>query len=1757
MAANKIKQYKVLRQISVNQLTELLEFAEKASENNISRMQFKIMYNEYGTIVSEFKKHHQSLLSLLATQESEDVNAEESIRKDFEFNCSYVSVLYTNMFSNEDFAKNTKNESISINSKPNVKLPKIEIPKFAGDIKQFKTFNDMFTSLIHENDCLCDIEKFNYLLSFLQGEALNLVQRINLSSENYKTAYDLLTKKYDNPRVIAFAHLQAMDNAPYITNSKSLKSLQNLLNIFTENLAALKNLGFNVEDWDFLLYYLLTKHLDEDLITKFELEKIDGSNLPSYESLKEFILKQCNALETVKYSIKPQCNFKPESKKSNSPVSFNKKSVSTFFSNTNKPICIFCKAAHSIYKCDQFSRKTPVERLQIAQNYNWCTNCLSKQHNVKTCNSLNTCRSCNKRHHSLLHISKFEYDSNAPSTSYPTRSTLPLNSQIQTDSIVNSATDPRSTAHLNRDETYDGDRVNMTNAQNNFCGLGSCTAKILLSTAFVNILDHSGNYQKVRVLLDCGSQTSYISEKCMKDLGLTQYKSSLSIQGLGSMQEVASLGGVSCTIKPINKNAPLIKFEAFILKKLCSNLPNHNVNISNCSYLRDLELADPNFFSPGPIDLLLGADVFPYILENERITGGPDEPVAINTKFGWVVMGKCLSQKSIIKNTTSLFSSVHDEDMFRLDSVIKRFWEIEEIPKTKIFSADDMKCELIYSTTHARNTDGRYIVDLPFKNSLPYFDVEDSYLIALRRLLSLEKRLQSTAKMYLLYSNQIKEYIDNDYLELVQENSKPKLCYYIPHHCVNKSEKFRIVFDASAKTAQGLSLNDTLLTGPKLQNDIVSILLNFRIHKVVFTCDIKSMFTQIFVNRNHQDFQRILWRFSPNSPIKEYRLKRVTFGLSCSPYLANRTILQLADDEHLKYPLASNVLKNDIYVDDILTGASSFSDAKHLRNELMNILKSARFELRKWASNCPELLRDLPESHIQMQALSFDSKEEYLKILGLNWQPRCDSFSYSVEPLNRQCTKRTILSDIARIFDPLGFISPVTIFTKCFLQMLWTLGLDWDDIPAPDISEKWLNFKSELLHLSEFKIPRLILPDSYSFNCQLHGFCDASQKAYACVVYLRTTNICGDIKTCLLMAKSKVAPLKQISVPRLELSAAVLLADLISYIIHNFKNSIKFSSIFAWSDSTIVLSWIKSSPHRWKTFVSNRVARIQDKVASHLWRHVNSQDNPADCASRGLLPSQLLNTSLWWAGPSWLSQNEDCWPNKNFENAEFSEICSQEKTITLSAIDNENFLEQLINNSSNLSKVLNIVTYINRFIFNLKNINKPKTGCISLTEINQSLEHCVKYVQSISFFHIISLLQNKKLLPKQFRKLNCFLDASHILRVGGRISRAQITFEQKHPAILPSNHHFTKILIEYFHKMYLHPGNQTLNFLIMQRFWILSAKRVIRKVLSTCQKCWRTNPKPYQPTMADLPTLRVSQVKPFSSVAVDYAGPFLTRLGKIRGSKTFKSYICVFICFATRAVHLELASDLSTEAFLAALRRFISRRGRCSKIFSDCGTNFIGAHKEILNLYKFAADKEAIEWHFNPPSAPHFTGLAEAGVKSVKTHLKRVIGEQILTYEEFYTILVQIEALLNSRPLCPLSTDPNDLNAITPGHFLTLEPLSAIPDPDLLGSKLNHLNRWQLLQRMQQAFWKRWQNEYLHTLQQRGKWLEPTFPIKMGSMVVIKNDLCPPLKWLLGRVLDVHPGRDGVIRVATVLTKNGMVCRPLVKLCPLPCSQDQ
>lgn len=1606
-----------------------------------------------------------------------------------------------------------------------VKLPKIHIKPFDGRIENWVSFKQLFDSLVHKAE-IPYVEKLHYLVTSVEGPAYELIKSYPLSDDNYKLAYNALVKAFENKRQIAAAYYDKILSCKPVT-VKNSKELERVLGTFTQNLAILNHYG--LPDSNFMLFHLLWSKLDSPTKEAFELQHDSDVDVPIFKDVQNFIEKRIRALENSSSlgavgDDKKQTHATPK--------------VTKQVLVAAKVECGICSLPHDIVKCPKFKKLTAEERFAAAKEKKICIQCLSSSHTVRQCKSSTRCQQCQRPHHNLLHFSEPEPTPSSSSQPSVLASNLP-----------------------------DSDA--------------------LFATAVVLAQAKNGRLVPVRALFDCGSACNFITQKCATSLGLAVSRSSQSINGIGQVK-TDTAGVVSCEIRPTDEgSSAAFSLEAFVLPRICPEMPSGEVNIADWAHLTGLNLADPRLHKPGPIDMLLSVSVFASSLRPGLHHGAAGQPVAIETVFGWIVMGDCdlnscrlvchshKSQKASdynkfchngdnchSRNDVHLCRRTNNNTFFvSLDNSIKRFWELEnlqsDLPPP---SSEDLQCEVQFQNSYSRDVDGRIVVPLPFRDldNKPQFSGCRS--IALKRFHALERKLKANCQFNEEYVKFMKDYLECRHMEEV--NPPPSdlgKFFYIPHHGIlrpdSKTTPLRVVFDGSAKDGRGQSLNDTLLSGPKLQKSIFDLLLRFRWHTVVFTGDIKQMYRQFLVPPEDADYQRILWRAAPDEPIRDYRLLTVTYGVSSAPYQALRSVAQLAEEPDCG-SRAATVLRRDIYTDDIVTGADNPDEAAKIRSELLDILSSACLQLRKWTSNSKEFLRDIESGDLYSENFhSFEDETDLsVKILGLLWVPSSDSFSFNTKSdvdVGR-CTKRSILSEIARIFDPLGLVAPVTFLAKYLIQLLWLSGVGWDDDAPETIADQWIKFKTQLPELASLSIPRRIVecPD----GIQLHGYCDASERGFCAVIYCRTI-IHGQVVVRLVCAKSKVAPLRKLSIPRLELLAAVLLSDLIESVVRALSDFHQITRIFAWSDSSVTLAWIKSCPSRWKTFVANRVTHIQDRVAPNCWNHVSTLNNPADCGSRGLLPAELSNFDAWWGGPLWLSLDESEWPSEPSPALETT-VYEEQKIYTLLIGNPGNLVESLLSKFSSLRKLSRVVALCHRFINNLKNRkNNRSIGNLSITETNNAVRFLIKHAQECSFASELRILKGESsaLLAKTFKKLSPFVDEEGLLRVGGRLSHSSLNYDAKHPLLLPRDHRLTALIIDDYHRRFMHPGLQTLQNLLSQSYWILSPRRAINSVISSCIKCFRARPRVANaPLMGDLPAIRVNQIKPFSSAAMDFAGPFDICLSRGRNVRTCKSYICVFVCTATKAIHLELVSELTSEAFIAGLRRFVARRGRCSRLVSDQGTNFVGASNIFSKLLTDASNATDIEFHFHPPGSPHFSGLVEAGVKSVKTHLSRVIGLQRLTFEELYTVLTQIEALLNSRPLTPMSSDPSDLSALTPGHFLTLEPLGVLPEEPLLDKSVSPLQRWKLIQRMHQDFWKRWHVEYIHTLQQRHKWTDRKSEPTVGMLVLVVNEQRGPMHWCLGRVIQLHPGSDGICRVVTVKTAVGQFKRPIVKLAPLP-----
>lgn len=1612
-----------------------------------------------------------------------------------------------------------------------VRVPVCDAPVFSGEYEDWPAFRDLFKAFYIDNPEIPPKLKLFILQSKTEKNASSLVRRVAFSDEGFDIAWKSLQERYENTRVLVDNQLELLHNIPS-ASSETPESLQRIQSGVNECLMSIRALGVRTDSWDALIVFTIVTKLPDQTHALWAQSLKSQRELCTWAQLDEFLSNRIEVVERI-VAIR---RAKGQYVSSNSPPA----AIQSYTSQENltRFLCKLCNDEHNIRVCPKFKKFSTQQRIDFVYKNSFCANCLSASHIKTNCSSTNTCFHCKQQHHTLLHKHLKPAQGNA--------------SEAQ----VNNAPLSQDSDSVNRDIN---DNVASTSSVRIHANIATGNTDILLRTALVQI-EHMGELFTVRALIDPGSQRSFLSEKVRNRLNLPYRKASFEVAGIGDQIQNSDK---ECDLLVFSRKVSS-RFEVttIVLPKVTKRIPSVSFDIPNPSDLEELDLADPSFNRSAQIDLILGNDCERFInLEGikKNICGLAS---AYNTVFGWVLSGP-MEIPSVQSFSTSV-TQLQNEDT---NQILRKFWEVEEIPSDPIVSLDDQFCEEFYSQTTKRQADGRYMVRLPFKKEFPStISLGPSRFVALSQYSRMEQSLQKNPELNIQYNNVLREYLDLNHMEETssRESFLDNKCFsfYLPHHAVvrpeSKSTKVRVVFNASRKTKSGYSLNDVLYTGPTLQSDLISIILNWRKYRFVFSGDIQKMYRQILVDPSDRPFQKILFQKSSQDPVQDFQLKTVTFGVNCAPFLAIRTLLQLATDSETQFPLAANILRNETYVDDILSGSHSIEKALEAQSQLIEVLKSAGFLLKKITSNDSRLLDPLSAEDLYDSDFLKFHESSSTKTLGIRWNAITDSFSYSFEPIqtSQQATKRQILSAIAKLFDPAGWLGPVIIRAKIIMQQLWLEGIGWDEMVGKESLQNWNNLVQDLVYVEMIRIPRWIQFSS-SDALQIHGFCDASQQAYCAAIYIRSDIQNSQTSSHLLMAKNKVAPLQPVRLPRLELCGAVMLSKLVNYIAGSLR--LENAEIILWTDASIVLGWLSKPPWTWETYVANRTSQIHQLVPSATWRHVPTSDNPADLGTRGCKPQELADNSLWWHGPSWLIESPSAWPAPPEEGLKITCLYSSEPEVDT--------LERF----SSYPRALRTLSYVFRFIHNSLPKYRSQFQYSSLILTNSEivfvknrliiLSQKSNYSQEYDLVSMNSIVQNKSPL----KPLNPFLDQNGILRVNGRLVDSSLTYNERFPIILPGNSRLCSLYLSYLHEVLIHGETNLMCRMVRMEFFVSRLRQRVKKVVHLCKTCTIFKRMTCSQIMAPLPADRCNFSLPFQITGVDFAGPFDLKSSSLRNAPYLKGYVSIFVCFSTKAVHLEPCSDLSTAAFSAAFARFVGRRGLPRKVVSDNGRNFLGASRRLLaefsNFVRSASLEVAqkysvhgLEWSFIPPHAPHMGGLWEAAVKSFKFHFKRLAGSQKFNFEEFSTVLARIEGVLNSRPLTAVSEDPSDLTALTPGHFLRGAPLMALPEPDFQNLPL--INRWEKLKALHHKFSIRWKEDYVKSLHQRYKWQTPNPILQVNDLVVILDDLLPPNQWRLGRIEQLHLGSDNRPRVADVRTSTGSITRPIVKLCRLPCEKE-
>ncbi|XP_055714187.1 uncharacterized protein LOC129808438 [Phlebotomus papatasi] len=1137
--------------------------------------------------------------------------------------------------------------------------------------------------------------------------------------------------------------------------------------------------------------------------------------------------------------------------------------------------------------------------------------------------------------------------------------------------------------------------------------------------------------------------------------------------------------------------------DCIVMPKVVGDQPNWDVDLSQISLPPNLKLADPSWHELGE-----------------------GMPILQSSVFGWLVVGPCPEERGPT-------GACYITTLASIDRTIKRFWEIEEIPKETIIESEHREVEEQFRLTTLKNSEGRYVVQIPLKPNIE--DLADNKLIATRQLNYLLSRLPRHPRLFAEYDTIFKEYLSQGIIERVPLTELSNPSYYLTHHAVVKenavSTETRIVFNASSRTKTGLSFNDYIKACPVVQPTLISILWRFRLNEITLTCDIKKMYLQVALHSPHKNYHRFLWK--EGSEVIDYRFTRVCFGVAASPFLATRVLNKIAEDESQTYPLAASVLRHNFYVDDCLISVSTVQEALTVKEQLTGILRTAGMELSKFRSNRPQILVNNDHNADDSDLIL----DEESKTLGIIWNPREDEFKFRVaEDLqSTPVTKRNILSKIAQNFDPCGLIAPVVTSAKVIMQVLWRKGLEWDDEVPECLDRQWEAFVGDLKNVDDLCIPRWICAVENPVKKELHAFSDASNLAYGAAVYLIYED--SNHRRCsgLVSAKSRLNPIsskddhaQSLTIPKAELSGAELSVQLMSAVDSLQSSSRRFCSESCHDNSLI------STPSQ--------------------WRHVPTKQNAADVLSRGCKVLNLISNSLWWHGPSWLQEDGSQWP------PEFSPEEQPEPSVCTAMLDSRTdpnaIYNHLIENCSSFIKATKVLAWVFRAAAKFKQPRRRITRSsanadesfpfLTVTELQVAEKFLIKWEQENHLKTTLEKIQSNRRneVDRYLRTLYPFVDIDGILRVGGRIDSAHENYDAKFQIILPHGK-LAEWIAEAEHVRLLHSGPQETLSSIRKRFWPVKGKSLVRRVAHKCVVCIRAKPKMSQQLMGSLLEYRVTLTRPFLHTGVDLTGHVLIKRAP-RGSAQEKAYVCIFICMSTKAVHLEVLTSLSTKAFISAFRRFIARRGMPSHMHSDNGTNFVGASKELYQLLKEHATQQElsdlssrlhIQWLFNPPLAPHQGGLWEAAVRSFKHHFVRVVGRAILTYEELNTVVIQIEAVLNSRPLVAVTDHPGDYKCLTPGDFLIGHAPIQLPigpdDPE----QIDTLRRWQLCTKLRNDFVRRWKVEYLHSLQQRHLWNQESPNIAIGDVVLLKSESAANVEWPMGLVESVLRGRDQKVRV--------------------------
>ena len=1560
----------------------------------------------------------------------------------------------------------------------------------------------------------------------------------------YKDALATLQRKFGQPHAIVGAHLDKLNTFPPLKmhNSENVISFSSAISGLV---AVFKSLSFNDDLKSVNLLNQAVSKLPPNLKEAWSMHTVRHNwQRPTLLDFNNWLKEKAEGHERLRLLSSKAKNEEPVKPKTTKVFAANSQVTSKAQDKSKFPPCVLCKGSHALWNCAVFKEKNATQRAKYVAEQKLCFACLNGNHSFRQCSRAKKCPKpeCDSTHNVLLHGAE---------RIFPRKE----NSKVSNKAGINKSKENTNTStHAAVSDVHDIE-----------------SSKGLLPIATLGVSSDVTSLLTL-VLCDSASTHSWVSSSLVNRLGLVGEPVNLSISGFNSTT-VVETQRVKFTVSSEPNNSDFV-FSLCAYVKDSIRIGSELINIADLqNKYPQLAPIKPIQYTYEDVEVIIGQDYYHAVRPIEFILGDDkNSPCSVRLPIGWVLSGPLPPSGN---STSSCFKCVVEDSS--LTDQIKSWYELESYGAFKQVdarSAADKHALSILNSETVHNGE-RYIVPMLWIDS--NVSLPNNYYSSLAQFKSLERRLSKDPELRERYAETIREDIRKGYVVTVEPHDPRKRSdreWYLPHHPVvnpNKPGKVRRVLNGASKF-HGTSLNKSLLVGPDLLQNLIFVLLRFRQHKYAVSADIEGMFLQVGVLARDQISLRFLWREDTTSDVVVHQYTRHIFGARDSPTCANFALRKTATDNMSTHPEAASVVNEKFYMDDYLDSFENVTQAIKTSRDLVSLLKLGGFNLTKFVSNADEITSAMNPEESETSSSPIkeicNGAEQSSHVLGLKWDHVKDTLVVSRgvdRPLDKAITQRTVLSFVSSVFDPVGLVAPYTVRARLLLKDIWKIsGQSWDDELPEDIRDKFLEWHSGLPLLGQLTIPRCYFTEPVD-QIELHMFGDSSQDVFCAVGFLRA-RLASSHKTQIsfIFGKARVAPMKALSIPKLELQAALLATRLKDDILTALTVSI--NHVFMWTDSTTVLQWLNST-EKLPVFVANRVGEILESTTIDEWHHVLSGDNPADTGTRGI-SSEALKDSSWVIGPSILRTTD--WPfipderviNKIRLKGPSCDVdnCLETSSSFVTDVTSIKHPEHGFNweRFSSFTRYKRVVAFMLRVLPSHKHFRGKDLRITDPTELDIAESKLIHLAQMESFPVELKALTAGKPIKNSSKiaTYSPFIGPAGIIRSTGRIVRLVNTeFDTKHPIILDARHTLVRLVARSLHHKHFHQGLDYMRSVLNIKYAILGLRRLLRSIENQCVTCRKRKASTIQPIMSDLPVERLGYKQPpFNHTGVDYFGPLYVPVRR----STEKRWGFLFTCLTTRAVHLEIVPSLDTSSCVMGIERFVARRGTPSTIWSDNGTNFVGAEKELLACIKswngmaptiFA--HKGVTWKFNPPGAPHHGGSWERLVRSVKRVLYDILGSRRVTEEVLGTTLCLVEQALNSRPITSVSTDSRELEALTPNHFLLGQHATSFPSL-LPGEHFDHKKRYVRAQSYANAIWSRWLREYVPSLNKRVKWhTHSDFTLKTGDLVWVIEPDSPRGYYPLARIVKLNYGQDGCARSALVRTATREVTRPTVKLAPV------